>query len=322
MARKYDVLVAGDYFLDLIFSELPAFPELGREIVGSGFEMIPGGAYNSAIAMHRLGLKVGWAADFGDDDFSRFALDRAAGEGLDDALFVRHNRPMRRITVSLSYPADRAFVTYCDREPAVPAAIKALPTVSARAFYLPGLYAGPLFDAGLALLRAKRMKLIMDGNSSGAISLSDAAVRRAVRSADIFMPNADEVRRMTGETDLRAGLAALAALCPVVVVKAGAQGAYACRGRELLHTPAIPVTPVDTTGAGDCFNAGFVKAWLDGRPLAECLRWGAVVGGLSTLARGGTGQVIAEADVLQWLGQEAGRVTPPPVSPPASPSAR
>jgi len=305
MARQYDVIVAGDYFLDLIFSELPAFPELGREIVGRGFEMIPGGAYNSAVAMHRLGVKVGWAADFGDDDFSRFALDHAAAEGLDDALFVRHRRPMRRITVSLSYPANRAFVTYCDPEPAIPAAIKALPTISARALYLPGLYAGPLFDAGLALLRAKRMKLIMDGNCPDAISLSDAAVRRAVRSADVFMPNADEVHRMTGEADLHVGLAALAALCPLVVVKDGGRGAYACRGRELLHAPAIAVAPIDTTGAGDCFDAGFVKAWLDDRPLAECLRWGVVVGGLSTLARGGAGRVTTSQEVEARLSAAA-----------------
>ena len=66
-------------------------------------------------AMHRLGLKVGWAADFGDDDFSRFTLERARAEGLDDALFVHHRRPLRRITVALSYPDDRAFITYVDR---------------------------------------------------------------------------------------------------------------------------------------------------------------------------------------------------------------
>ena len=95
---RYDVIVVGDYFVDLIFNGLPQFPVLGKEIVGSGFEMLPGGAYNAALAMHRLGLKVGWAADFGDDDFSRFALARARAEGLDDTLFVHHRRPLRRIT--------------------------------------------------------------------------------------------------------------------------------------------------------------------------------------------------------------------------------
>ncbi len=69
----------------------------------------------------------------------------------------------------------------------------------------------------------------------------------------------------------------------------------------MLHEPAIQVTPVDTTGAGDCFNAGFIKAWLDGKPLAECLRWGNVVGGLSTTAHGGTGRLVTAAQVEEWL---------------------
>ena len=129
---RYDVIVVGGYFVDLIFNGLPQFPVLGKEIVGSGFEMLPGGAYNAALAMHRLGLKVGWATDFGDDDFSRFTVERARAEGLDDALFVHHRRPLRRITAALSYPEDRAFITYVDPEPGTPAALKALMTASAR----------------------------------------------------------------------------------------------------------------------------------------------------------------------------------------------
>ena len=68
-----------------------------------------------------------------------------------------------------------------------------------------------------------------------------------------------------------------------------------------MSAPAIPVTPVDTTGAGDCFNAGFLCAWLDSRPLGECLRWGNAVGGLSTTARGGTARIVTAADVARYL---------------------
>lgn len=159
MAKKYDVMVLGDYYLDLIFTGMSQLPELGKEILSSGFEMIPGGAYNAALAMHRLGLQVGWAADFGEDDFSRYVLARARDEGLSDALFVSHSGPLRRVTVSASYPGDRAFITYCDPEPAVPAAMKALAAASARAVYIAGVYYGNLFDVGHALVRAKGMKL-------------------------------------------------------------------------------------------------------------------------------------------------------------------
>lgn len=298
---KYDLLVFGDYFLDLIFTGLPQFPELGREIVATGFAMIPGGAYNTVATMHRLGLRVGWAADFGDDDFSQFVLAQARAEGLDDTLFVRHRGLMRRITVAASYPEERAFITYVDPEPAVPAAMRALATAGARAAYLAGIYHGKLFDAGLLLARSKRMKLVMDGSSDAEVALRSPSVCKAIASVDLFIPNADEARRLTGEADLSAAIRMLADLGPLVVVKAGANGAFACAGAEIIHAPAIAVKTLDTTGAGDCFNAGFVKAWLEGRSLPECLRWGNVVGGLSTTARGGTARAVTLDEVQHWL---------------------
>lgn len=300
---KYDVLVFGDYYLDLIFTGLPGLPELGKEIIATGFEMIPGGAFSTSVALHRLGARVGWAVDFGCDDFSRLVAGRARAEGLDDGLFIWHDRPLCSITVSASYPADRALMTYKDPEPTLPAAMKALATASARAVYLPGVYHGSLLDAGLALLRAKRMKLIMDGSSEDNLVISNPAVRRAVKSADLFMPNAAEARRLIGCDDLEVTLRELGALCPLVVIKDGAHGAYAISDGRIHHAAAIPVTPIDTTGAGDCFNAGFIKAWLEGRPIAECLRWGNVVGGLSTTERGGAARAVRLDDVQHWLGR-------------------
>ena len=166
---------------------------------------------------------------------------------------------------------------------------------------LAGVYYGHLLDAGLLLVRAKRMKLIMDGNSGDAVVLSNPAVRKAVKSVDVFLPNAAEARRMAGCADTASAMRELAALCPVVVVKDGAAGAHAIADGQIYHEPAIPVTPVDTTGAGDCFNAGFIKAWLDGRPIPECLRWGNVVGGLSTTALGGTARAVSAEEVRRWL---------------------
>ncbi len=298
---KYDVLVFGDYFLDLIFTGLPTMPVLGKEIFGTGFQMIPGGAFNTVLAMHRLGLRVGWAADFGNDDFSRWVAERAAAEGLDTSLFVWHDRPLRHITAALSYPDDRAFVTYTDPDPKVPAAMKALATASARVVFLSGVYYGHLLDAGLLLVRARRMKLVMDGNSGDEVVLANPAVRKAVKSVDVFLPNAAEAKRMTGCADIASALRELGALCPLVVIKDGAAGAHAIAAERVYYAPAIPVTPVDTTGAGDCFNAGFIKAWLDGRPIPECLRWGNVVGGLSTTAAGGTARAVCLEEVQRWL---------------------
>jgi hypothetical protein len=301
MSLRYDVIVVGDYCLDWIFTGLPSTPALGREVVASGFDVVPGGTCNAVFCLHRLGMNVGWAADFGSDPFSQQVLDQSRAEGLDDRLFVQHKQPMRRVTVSASYPGERSFIAYYDPEPTIPAALKALALASARLVFVPGLYVGSALKLGLQLIHAKNMCLAMDGNSNVEMSLADPRVKQVLRSLDVFLPNRSEALRLTGEPDLDRALERLGSLCALVVVKDGANGAVAVENGRVCRAPAIPVTPLDTTGAGDAFDAGFLKAWLDGRPLAECLRWGVIVGGLSTLGAGGTGQVTRAADVERWL---------------------
>ncbi len=297
----YDVIVVGDYCLDLIFAGLPGFPELGMEIVAKHFAMLPGAAYNTVVAMHRLGMAVGWAGDFGNDDFSRYVLEQCRKEGLDETLFVHHRRPMRMITVAASYPNDRAFIAYYDRAPAIPAAIRGLAVAGGHLLHVPGLYFGGAFEAGLKMIRLKKMLLSMDGNSHESVRLENPRVRKSIQATDLFFANAREARRLTGCKNLEEAIARLNELSPLVVIKDGSNGAYGRQGGETLYSPALDLTPLDTTGAGDCFNAGFLRAWLKQKPLAECLRWGNIVGGLSTLGLGGTGQVTKEADVLSRL---------------------
>src|SRR5512147_360374 len=217
MREPYDVLVVGSYSIDMVFTGLPRFPVLGEDTIGTGFDMLPGEAYTSAVAMHRLGLKVGWAADFGDDPFSRMALDAARAEGLDEALFVRHPRPLRRVSAAASFPDDRAFITYYDPDPIPPAGLKALASVSARSLYVPGLFYGPSFDVALPLVRLKKMKVVMDGNSDRSARLENPAVKRALKSVDVFLPNRKEAYQITGENDLESAIRSLAAVGPLVV---------------------------------------------------------------------------------------------------------
>jgi sugar/nucleoside kinase (ribokinase family) len=298
MNDPYDVLVVGDYCLDLIFTGLPALPELGQEVVAAGFEQVPGGAFNTAVALHRLGVRVVWATDFGTDAYSLFVLGHARAEGLDERGFVHHARPLRNLTVAASFPRDRAFLAYYDPAPALPAAMRALATLRARVLYVPGLYVGPLLDAALLMVRAKRMSLVMDGHSYESARLSSPRLRRALGAVDVLMPNASEAFRLTGEADLIRALHVLGERTRCVVIKDGGGGAYGIESGEVVYSPALPLTPLDTTGAGDVFDAGFLAARLDGRPLRECLQWGNVVGGLSTLAAGGTGRVVTRQDVM------------------------
>jgi sugar/nucleoside kinase (ribokinase family) len=297
---KLDIIVVGDYCLDFIVTGLEALPTGGGQVQAKGGTLLPGGAYNTVLALHRLGLQVGWAGDFGEDDFSQIVLSQARREGLLGALFTYHTHPLRRVTVSLSLPDDRAFISYNDPAPILSSGFKGLIKGQSKALYIPGLYYGIGFETGALLAKLKGMKIIMDGNSSQRTLDDTPQLRKALLRIDLFLPNAAEASRITGKENIEDELKVLAKFCPLVVIKDGANGSYAIADDQIYHSSAIPVNPVDTTGAGDCFNAGFIKAWFEGYGIEDCLKWGNIVGGLSTLAEGGTTQIIRTEDVLEW----------------------
>jgi sugar/nucleoside kinase (ribokinase family) len=130
-----------------------------------------------------------------------------------------------------------------------------------------------------------------------------ADVRAAVAAADVFLPNEVELSALAGVADPEEALRRLDNGRTRIVAKLGARGCMTLEGQRPLAVPAVAVQPVDTTGAGDSFNAGFLHAWLDGRPIAECLRWGAACGSLSTRGVGGSARQADAREVEELLGR-------------------
>jgi len=298
MSHDYDVLLLGGYFCDLIFTGLPEMPRLGAEVYGSAFDMVPGAAYTTALALRRLDLHVGWACDFGDDFFSQFVLDAARREGLDSSLFRLHGGPVRRVTAAMSFPHERAFVSFADQlAPSSP--IPLIERHRPRAVLCSGLWYGPEHVEICAAAHRSGALVYMDCQCVTA-TLATPGLADSLRSVDIFAPNASEALQLTGAATVEAALAQLAALTPLVIVKRGADGALAQAGERVAYAPGIAVDVFDTTGAGDCFNAGFLYSHLRNMLLEASLRCGNICGGLSTTARGGAAAPSA-AQVEDWL---------------------
>jgi sugar/nucleoside kinase (ribokinase family) len=280
-----DIMLVGVYFCDLIFTGLPRMPVLGQEIFGSGFDILPGGTFNTAVALHRLGLKAGWLCEFGNDLFSQFVLDAARELGLDDSYFRIHDKPLCNITVSLSFAEDRAFVTYTDmfRPRSV---MDLLETHQTRCVVLPVFYHQPDILTLSEQVHDQDGLLFMDCAQID-VTLKTPGVVDALRAVDIFAPNETEALQLTGAASVDEALSILAALTPLIVLKQGAGGAVARHGETTLHVSALEgLEVVDTTGAGDCFNAGFLSGYLRGESLERCLQLGNIVGGLTLRARG------------------------------------
>jgi sugar/nucleoside kinase (ribokinase family) len=304
------ILVAGELNADAVFVGLNSFPRLGHEVVAEHFSLELGSSSAiCAAGLARLGNQVAFITKVGTDLMGRFSLDQLKLMGIDASPAIVDPDLKTGITVSMS-TTDRALLTY-------PGTISEL-----SASDIPGdLLArfSHLHVSSYFLQRALRPglpKLFADARGLGLTTSLDPGadpaeewrvdIRELLENVDIFLPNEAELAGLTGSGCVETGLRALDNGRTLTVAKLGRHGcATLCEGR-LLAIPAISVRPVDTTGAGDSFNAGFLHAWLLGKPLEDCLRCGVVCGGLSTEAPGGTagqpdwGKVQARLELPGW----------------------
>ncbi|NSC20173.1 carbohydrate kinase family protein [Streptomyces albus subsp. chlorinus] len=302
MPHDYDLLVIGDVNPDVVVGPLdgPLAFEQREQLVGSGTLTLGGSAAIMACGAARLGLQVALAGRVGDDEAGEFVRDALAVRGVDTAaLRVDPDLPTPLtvvVTRGEGTGADRAILTSPGALAATSGAdvphrlLTAARHVHAASYFLMPRLAGAL----PALLRTARFRgatTSLDTNDDPAGRWDPEGLAAVLAVTDYLLPNAAEALALAG---LGSGgspaeaAARLAAGGPVTVVKNGADGALAHDGRTLLTAPGIRVTPRDTVGAGDSFDAGFVAANLAGLPLSEALEMAAVCGALSTRAHGGT----------------------------------
>jgi sugar/nucleoside kinase (ribokinase family) len=279
------LLLGGRICCDLIFTGLPSLPQLGEELFAKELKVHIGGPANTAIALRRLGLQPRLLADLGTDFFSQYISAMLAREDLDQSLIQRRNFPATAVTVALPLDGERAFISYVEPEQLMPYEPALLGDTSAEAMHICGMGVGLRQREFVQAAKEAGLTLLLDC-ACEQLDLKDPATRDLVASVDYLMPNIAEALSMAQSRNIYRATKLLGELVPTVVVKMGADGALAYSRGQWMDAPALDVTPVDTTGAGDCFAAGFILGLLGGQPLQICLQYGNVAGGLSTLGCG------------------------------------
>ncbi|MEV5576727.1 carbohydrate kinase family protein [Spirillospora sp. NPDC052269] len=286
-APGLDVFLSGQVFMDMIFTGLPGLPPPGTELFTEGLGSAPGGIANIAVAMSRLGLRVGLAAPFGDDMFGAYLWRTLSEqEGVDLAWSRQVAEWPTPVTVSLAYDSDRSMVTYEKPVPedAAGAADAALPKSRACVIDIDG----PVPAWAKEMRRGGALVFADLGWDATGTWSSDVLDRLA--DVDVFTPNAVEAMAYTRTDSPEEAARALSARVPVVVVKRGGDGAIAIDSRtgEVAEVTALPVEALDATGAGDVFAAGFMFGTLAGLPLPERLKFANLCAGLSVRHRSGS----------------------------------
>jgi sugar/nucleoside kinase (ribokinase family) len=129
-------------------------------------------------------------------------------------------------------------------------------------------------------------------------------IQDALRKVDVFLPNDTELTQIAKANDVDAALKAVSTVVPLTAVKLGKAGAKAQRGGDVFTAGSISVDVVDTVGAGDSFDAGFIYGHLAGWEVAKSLRMGCVCGALSTRSAGGTAAQATLNEAMAFVRQD------------------
>lgn len=288
----FDVLVVGEINPDLIVSGVST-PEFGQveQKVDNAVLTVGSSSVIFASGAAKLGLKVRFLGVCGNDIFGRFMLEAMQDRGIDIGAVRVDAVSHTGISVILNRPHDRAILTYSgcmDSLRAEQVTDSILSTT--RHLHVSSYFLQTGLQPGLPDLFRKAcnqgISTSLDTNWDPLLEWQ--GVREVLPWTTIFFPNSAEVCAISGCPDPKEAALYLGKQAGIIAVKLGESGGLAVCGESIAKVPAIPVIPVDTVGAGDSFDAGFIYGFLQGWELDRCLQLGIVCGSLSTRAAGGT----------------------------------
>lgn len=300
--RDVPLLTVGEAFDDLIFHGLERLPRAGEELRTNSYAAaVGGGALITAIAAARLGASVQVASGLGP---------RAAALLRQEGVKVRNLRgpdePVA-VSVSLSTRTDRAFVTFdgvnTRLEPRFAAEVASIRRGHVHLAFYP--HSCARWATLVRRTRARGLTVSADFGWNEALA-RDQSLSPLIDALDLVFVNELEAGLYAKTGSLEASLPVWRRRRSTVIVKRGARGScWIGNGAELTRLPPRVVRVVDTTGAGDAFNGGFLWAWLQGWPPARCLDAGNFVGARSTRRVGGIDGLPSLGDLPRALAKAA-----------------
>lgn len=309
--ERLDVCVVGEINPDLILYGLPKDLRPERESLVEGYRLTLGSS--SAIFAHNLsvlGAHAGIVSKVGADAFGKMSLGWLADGGVDVThVLESQGASATGLTVILAHASERFILT-------VPGTMFELLfedldldyVFSARHLHLSSYFLHKALRPRIADLfreaHRKGLSTSLDTNDDPE-DLWAGDLLEVLPHVDILFPNEHEAKRITRTDDLSDAIAKLSQEVSVLAVKLGSQGAVARKGDSELRCAPVPVKVVDTVGAGDSFDAGFVRGYLQGATIEQCLNYANVAGAYSTTREGGT-EAYRDRDRMRKFFQQHG----------------
>ena len=286
--KRSKILCLGRTYCDIIFTGLQEMPTLGHERFADNVTITAGGgAYITAAHLATFGRPAALLTRLGTDALSQSLNPELEASGIDLSFVERSPDAGPQPTVALVRNGERAFVS---RRAGISCPATLEQALSAHdVAHLHIAEFATLKDAPqvIALARSFGLTISLDPSWDDELIRRDSDFFEICAGIDLLLPNVEEGKALTGESADEAILQNLRKRFPLVALKCGERGAVASCGSTWVSAEVLPVNVVDTTGAGDAFNAGFLHTWLGTSDLERSLAAGIEAGGLSVQSAGG-----------------------------------
>jgi sugar/nucleoside kinase (ribokinase family) len=312
--KKFDVITIGDVNVDIVVEGCDKEPEYGREMYVKDIASdVGGGAAICAMGTASLGLKTALCGILGNDPQSQYVLKLLKQYSVDTSFLTIAKQAKAGISIALFGEKDRSFITYpgtnnlFDIEKLDPKVFSCT-----RHVHITG-YAGPKNHRQyVEFVRSLRKQGVSVSGDVGWDTTEkwDESIYEYINNLDLFFLNKTEALHYTRCSDVREALDLLSRHCSNVVIKLGPEGAIAKCGGRTAQEPTYDAAVVDTTGAGDSFNAGFLYGFLNHASLSACLKFGNACGTSSVAKKGGRLNFKSSEELNDFIAAHGGNGHP------------
>ncbi|MGB8474469.1 MAG: carbohydrate kinase family protein [Candidatus Acidiferrum sp.] len=300
------LVVFGEFFLDLVFYDLPRVPRMGEEVKTACFATFPGGGLaTTALVAAGLGTSTSVVTRIGQDAQSSPAWQALLKRGVSTDCCETDARLPTAMTVCAAFGGDRMMITHdvINQKLEKLLAQRAVQEKVRKAKHLHlacALRPPSGWAPAIRALRRRGVTVSADIGWNPEV-LKSPGLPTLLQELEFIFPNEPEAQAMTGEKTVERAAKKLARWARVPVIKLGEDGSLAVKGGNLVRVKSIRVRTVDATGAGDAFNGGFLHGYLRGWSLEDCLRAGNVCGALATTRAGGSSAIPTQKKLRELM---------------------
>ncbi len=304
--KKWDVFVYGDINIDLVVKDVERLPNPGEEeFVEEMGTFIGGGAALFTMGLAKLGIRTVFQGCVGNDMYGTFIHRELQNLGVDDSLLEQSDSENTGISISFTTKRDRCFVSYLGTNSRIDLSrIDCKQLAQARHIHVTGYRGEENHETYLTNLR--KYKEVSDLSISFDVGWDDTGVwspriQELFPYIDILFMNESEALNYSRKESIDEALEFLSQGDRIAVIKCGKKGAVAKCQSKVYEKAAYSVICIDTTGAGDSFNAGFIASYLEGNTIERCLEYGNACGAFCVTALGGNQGFPRKSELEEFI---------------------